>query len=334
MGVARLIHKGDGMSTNGQHLASERTRRLDTGLVPEAGRLEFWNRVNTENFSDISVDPRGDTLRGILELREHGALKIARVHSTAVMLRGGRFHRANGLLLHLQEAGSSVNEQLGRSRVLRVGDITFCDAERPYTVQCAAPVQMIVIKIPYEVLVNRFGSIDEFLMLHVDGTRGGGAMLASFVRNTWAHCDEIEDTSATGEALVSALLDLIALARDSGTGIPLLAGSATLHQNMQAYVQNRLADPALSIGSLAQAFGVTSRHVHRVFAEFGMTPSGYILESRLNLAAARLRNAKGVANITTVAFDSGFSDSTSFSRAFRRRYGLSPREYRGERQLR
>jgi AraC-like DNA-binding protein len=102
---------------------------------------------------------------------------------------------------------------------------------------------------------------------------------------------------------------------------------------MQAYIQKQLSDPSLSVSSLAQAFGVTSRHVHRIFAESGVTPSGYILDSRLSLAAARLRDAKGAANITQIAFDSGFGDSTSFSRAFRRRYGVSPRDYRRERQV-
>lgn len=322
------------MLTNGQPLASQRSLRLDTGLVPRASRLDFWNRVNTENFSEISVDPRSDPLRGILELRGQGALKMARVHSTAVVLHGGRFQRANGLLLHLQEAGSSLNSQLDRSSVLRVGDITFCDAGRPYTVQCTAPVQMIVIKIPYELLASRFASIDEFVTLQVDGTRGAGAILASFVRNAWVHCAELEKGDLdTGGAIVSAVLDLMALLRCSGSEDRLLPGSATLHQEMRAYVQTRLADPSLSVSALAQAFGVTSRHVHRIFTEFGATPSNYILENRLNLAAARLRNSKDTANIIDIAFDSGFSDCTAFSRAFRKRYGLSPRDYRRERGI-
>jgi AraC family transcriptional regulator, positive regulator of tynA and feaB len=76
---------------------------------------------------------------------------------------------------------------------------------------------------------------------------------------------------------------------------------------------------------------VTTRHVHRVFSEAGATPSSYILEHRLDLAARKLRNLKRGDNITTIAFDSGFSDLTSFSRSFRKRYGVTPRDYRRER---
>jgi AraC-like DNA-binding protein len=194
---------------------------------------------------------------------------------------------------------------------------------------------MIVIKIPYDLLASRFGSIDDFVTLQVDGTRGGGAILASFVRKAWAHCVELGNSDTDrGGAMIRALLDLMALVRDGGTEGSLMPGSAALHEEMRAYVQTRLADPSLSVSSLAHAFGVTPRHVHRVFAAFGMTPSNYILEGRLNLAAASLRDIKGTADITHVGLDSGFSDSTTFSRAFRKRYGVSPRDYRRERRSR
>jgi AraC-like DNA-binding protein len=52
------------------------------------------------------------------------------------------------------------------------------------------------------------------------------------------------------------------------------------------------------VSSLALAFGVTPRHVHRIFAEFETTPSSYILDRRLAFAAARLRDAACTANIT------------------------------------
>ena len=37
--------------------------------------------------------------------------------------------------------------------------------------------------------------------------------------------------------------------------------------------------------------------------------------------------------ISEVAFRCGFEDATSFSRAFRRKYGISPSEYRNDDNL-
>jgi AraC-like DNA-binding protein len=59
----------------------------------------------------------------------------------------------------------------------------------------------------------------------------------------------------------------------------------------------------------------------------GTTPSAYILERRLARAAERL-GAAHEASITEIAFELGFNDSAYFARAFRQRFGVSPREWR------
>ena len=310
--------------------------KFDTRTVPDPMRLDFWNRVNTETFSEISVEPRGGSLRGVLERRQRGLLKLARVHSTPVVLQGGRGtsanHRSGGLLLHLQEAGSSLHCQLNHSSVLRVGDIGFFDAGRPYTVECSTPVEIAVIKIPAELIAQKFDSIEPFVGLHVDGTRGAGAILALVIRALWRHYNELDaDESATGEALISSVLDLMALLPHPDRDTPSASNLAGLCRDMRTYIEGRLSDPNLSVSSLAEAFGLSPRHVHRVFATFETTPSAYLLDCRLSLAAARLRVAHSSANITQIAFDSGFSDCTGFARAFRRKYGVAPREFRKER---
>jgi AraC-like DNA-binding protein len=326
--------RGFTMLASSSRTGAHSVARFETGRVPDAKRLEFWNRVNTETFSKISVDPLGQDLRGILELRERGQLKLARVHSSPVSLRGGRSdtagHAGGGLLLHLQEVGCTLNSQLNRSNLLRVGDITLCDAARPYSFECREPVEITVIKIPQNLIAQRFQSIDQFISVHVDGARGVGAILASIIRNFWIHCDELE--ADAGDALINTLLDLIPLIPQGGNENSLPSSAQKLCHEMKTHVVSRLADPDLSVHSLALEFGVSPRHVHRIFSEFTTTPSIFILDSRLSLAAARLRDPKSDASITQIAFDSGFNDCTSFSRSFRRKYGVTPRAFRLERR--
>ncbi len=64
-----------------------------------------------------------------------------------------------------------------------------------------------------------------------------------------------------------------------------------------------------------------------LFAAEGATPSAYIQERRLRMAAERLRRPDAPC-ITEVAMAVGFNDLTHFGRAFRRRYGVTPRDYR------
>lgn len=62
--------------------------------------------------------------------------------------------------------------------------------------------------------------------------------------------------------------------------------------------------------------------------EMGVTPHQYLSDTRLQAAAERLGFVDGrVANISEIAHLCGFREPLYFSRAFRKRYGLSPSDY-------
>jgi AraC-like DNA-binding protein len=79
---------------------------------------------------------------------------------------------------------------------------------------------------------------------------------------------------------------------------------------------------------VAQALGVSPRYVQMLFAEEATTPSTYILERRLERAAERLGREGLRQTITEIAFSVGFNDLSYFCRAFRKRFGAAPRDYR------
>jgi len=59
---------------------------------------------------------------------------------------------------------------------------------------------------------------------------------------------------------------------------------------------------------------------------YNTTPGKWLLTKRLDRAAALLHD--NTANITQIAFDCGFEDSSHFSRAFKNKFGESPLYYR------
>jgi len=89
--------------------------------------------------------------------------------------------------------------------------------------------------------------------------------------------------------------------------------------------ENLAAD--LSIETLAARTALSPRQFNRRFTEaFGQNPSAKIEALRLDAARDRLTGSG--AAVETIAATVGFRSADAFRRAFDRRYGLSPSEYR------
>ncbi|WP_457328546.1 AraC family transcriptional regulator [Rhizobacter sp. P5_C2] len=89
-----------------------------------------------------------------------------------------------------------------------------------------------------------------------------------------------------------------------------------------AHVHAHLASD-LEGGTLADIAAMSRFHFHRVFSAMtGMTPAQYVLRMRLAAAVEALRG--GSEPVGQIALDCGFDGGTSFARALRREFGLSP----------
>jgi AraC family transcriptional regulator len=87
------------------------------------------------------------------------------------------------------------------------------------------------------------------------------------------------------------------------------------------------ADEPLPLADLAREAAMSPYHFLRSFrALVGMTPHQFVLYTRLNRAAVRLRRTAD--SISAIAFAAGFNDLSTFNRRFQRIMGLSPRAYR------
>jgi transcriptional regulator GlxA family with amidase domain len=83
----------------------------------------------------------------------------------------------------------------------------------------------------------------------------------------------------------------------------------------------------LSVQALAARVHVCPRQFSRKFSRvFGRSP-GAMVES-LRLDAARERLSSGTASVESVSASVGFGSADSFRRAFERRFGIAPSQYR------
>ena len=86
-------------------------------------------------------------------------------------------------------------------------------------------------------------------------------------------------------------------------------------------------DAPLHLADLARAAGMSERSLSRSFhSALGQSPIEYLLNVRLQRAEELL--LAGPTPISQIAFEVGFGDANYFTRQFRKRRGLSPRQFR------
>lgn len=96
--------------------------------------------------------------------------------------------------------------------------------------------------------------------------------------------------------------------------------------DLLVHIQAHL-DEELSLDVLSAKASLSPAHFHRIFqALVGETPKNYVTRLRLERAAFRLLIHD--ATLLDIALDCGFQNHETFTRAFRRRFGMPPSRYR------
>jgi AraC family transcriptional regulator len=92
-----------------------------------------------------------------------------------------------------------------------------------------------------------------------------------------------------------------------------------------AYIEDHLAEP-ISLAALAQLVRLSPYYFCRAFKQsFGTPPHRYHTSRRIERAKTLL--AKPAPSVTDIGFTVGFSQTSSFTSAFRKATGLTPTAY-------
>lgn len=95
---------------------------------------------------------------------------------------------------------------------------------------------------------------------------------------------------------------------------------------MLLHIEEHLEE-LLVLDDLATIAGFSPHHFHRVFHQVvGEAPKEYVRRLRLERAVYRMKVSPD--NLLEIALDAGFATNETFTRAFIRRFGLGPAEFR------
>lgn len=204
----------------------------------------------------------------------------------------------------------------------------------------------IDMTVPYErvIIYLDSGYVDRF-------APDGGLMECFAAAESRGYC-LLRPDDGEGRLLEERLKQLETAASDEGFGAEILRGAALtqlmvlLNRMMQhdknpeapapeynekiasalSYINENISKN-LTVDELAGMTYLSKYHFMRLFkAQTGSTVHGYISRKRLNLAARLLR--EGVPAVRAAA-ECGFSDYSSFHRAFTKAFGVSPGKIKG-----
>jgi AraC family transcriptional regulator, positive regulator of tynA and feaB len=171
---------------------------------------------------------------------------------------------------------------------------------------------------------------------HVHGTILSPGGLAPMLKaQMQALADIMARVTATARAAAleaTVTLATTVLRAELGSQIEDEENGAGLFGAARVFIDQHLCSHDLNPDVIAKYLGCSRAHLYRVFAAHGVTVADYVREARLRRAHSLLKGGTDKSErIGDIAFRSGFDDPVHFTRLFRCRFGITPREVRAGR---
>lgn len=299
---------------------------------------EQWRAALSEAFGPFEVHcGRDAAFAGHVRYVRRASLQFNDLH-----YQGQRIERTSGNVSHLARefytfglplAGPLAVSQSGRQFQVEPGCVYLMNQSAPYqaSAQGSAGYRSLSVSFPREALSLRDPRVGPFYKLRIDDGSPRGALLAGYMdhlfkgMNAWSDAEVAE----LGERLIDLIV--LFLVQPGQGALSESDSSVTVahRERITAYIRSHLADPSLAAAQVAQACGISLSYLHRIFRGTGMGVEPFIIEQRLLRCRELLSNPQHAhRSIAELAYQAGFSHPAHFSRSFKRRFGMSARDFR------
>lgn len=229
-------------------------------------------------------------------------------------------------------AGELQIEQHGRRNVARRGDVILYDSAYPLTLkeQHDHHYEDLPFMIPKAEFADVHGLEDVFgnvVLRRGSLIRPLSSSLAFLAENLSSlSCVEVAGLFDACVSLLPIAVGYAERERKETSDIP------QANQSLRAildFINRHIGSTALSPQVAADNLGITVRYVHKLFAAKHMTFGSYVTSKRLDLIRRDLISPScRYEAISVLAFRWGFNELSTFNRAFKQRYGITPSQYR------
>lgn len=309
----------------------------DTTALPGNEQFGYWHEVICQAFVPLTPHRRGAVREfpARVETRPLAHVNRARLRAQPQRTDHGPrdVARTDGdhFFVNLQLAGRCATTVADTTAVVEPGQFVVVDTTEPYFFEFDRPWQMLSYRVPHSLFAAALHGRRLALGRPVDAA-GAGAAVTALMTALWPLDPEAPGSDDLATAFATAVV-AAATAPAEGDGVAdrgrtaALPGAVT-RAAILAHVRSRLGDRDLTVAGVCSRFAISPRTLHNLFADADESFAATVRRLRLERCAAILADPTSDATVSAVASAHGFDDPTSFGRAFRRRFGCSPREVR------
>ncbi len=229
------------------------------------------------------------------------------------------------LSLMVQSHGSTRISQCGRHCELSEGDICLVDESSGFRLIGEDSTGILFLRLPRGAAMSRHPQIERLYARVMPGSEPGTRMLADTLLRLLDDAADLAELQRA--AMMNAVLQMLAVAG------PFSAPPDSAHWRIRRaldFIEINLSVAGLTAEHVAQDQHISRRRLDQLLAEAtGQSISGHLWERRLERAAADLRDPRRAPmTAAQIAFANGFEDAAHFTRAFKRRYAVTPGQWR------
>jgi AraC-like DNA-binding protein len=288
---------------------------------------------------DIDHHPDARQIVAVAEISSIGRVNICSVRSNATTItRSPKLARDEmdpSIFLGLQISGCSMVIQDGREATLHPGDMAIYDTTRPYTLLNERGIHQHYFRIPRRDLALPDRTLSDISAVRLGPANPIAVLAATYLGRLARMQEPLESVRGAGTIAMPTIELVRALIATSVCDTALAAEplQRTLEPRIVEYMQTHLAESDLTATRIAAQHNVSVRQLYKILGRSGITPADWIRARRLEESRNDLRNpALHHLTIETIARRRGLTDPTHFSRAFKTAYGVSPSQWRAQKQ--
>jgi AraC family transcriptional regulator, positive regulator of tynA and feaB len=308
-----------------------RVEQWDIADMPPADRFDWWREVLAETHVPWDLGSSRDAspaYQARVERRQVGRVRIVDCScDPCAGTRGAPEIAATTdewaiVLFNLH--GREIFEQNDGCSELGPGSAVLWQSTWPARFTVLEPLRKRCLFVPREELENRCPGFHRLTGMPLTARTPETRLFMSFLAETIRAFPALSPDGKRTAARVTVEL-LAAALRPQCTLSPGSLHDA-LFVKICGYIDRHVRDASLRPQSIADAHHISLRTLQLIFAEHGETVSHRIRRLRLDRCQADI--VQSGRPIASVALRWGFVDPAHFSRVFRDRYGMSPREAR------